>query len=262
VHPDQPQTIGGVLDTTFRLYKVALVPLIPLSVLLTVASTPISIYQMINTDPRDPASLVAMATSPGYWITYVLSMIAIVWVMGALYLRANSVGSGETVSVGAALGRSVARVPVLIASLILFLIALTVGLILLLIPGVILMISLMLSFNLAVVENKGPLDSLLGSHRLVWGNWWRSAAILTVGFVIVAVIYVMAGILMAFFVPFFAQSENPFLAGQIAGILVAGLMGVLVTPFYISLLVALYWDLKLRKEGTDLAARVGALSAA
>jgi hypothetical protein len=238
------------------------VPLIPLSVLLTVASTPITIYQMINTDPRDPASTLAMVTSPGYWITYVLTMFAIMWVMGALYLRANSVGSGEVLSMGRVLRRSLLRLPILIVALILFMIAWAVGLILLIVPGVILMISLMLTFNLAVLENKGPLDSLLGSHRLVWGNWWRSAAILTVGFIIVMVIYVMAGILIAFFVPMFAQSENPYLLGQIAGMLVAGLMGVLVTPFYVSLLVALYWDLKLRKEGTDLAARVGALSAA
>jgi hypothetical protein len=35
-----------------------------------------------------------------------------------------------------------------------------------------------------------------------------------------------------------------------------------VTPFSTAVMIALYWDLKLRKEGGDLAARVNALSAA
>ena len=40
------------------------------------------------------------------------------------------------------------------------------------------------------------------------------------------------------------------------------LSNLLVMPFYVAMLIAVYWDLKLRKEGGDLAARVGALSAA
>ena len=44
--------------------------------------------------------------------------------------------------------------------------------------------------------------------------------------------------------------------------LIVGLMSLLLTPFYISLGIAIYWDLKLRKDGGDLAARVGALNPA
>ena len=44
---------------------------------------------------------------------------------------------------------------------------------------------------------------------------------------------------------------------------VVGILGTLVvTPFYAAMIMALYWDLKLRKEGGDLAARVGALGTA
>jgi hypothetical protein len=35
-----------------------------------------------------------------------------------------------------------------------------------------------------------------------------------------------------------------------------------MAPFYIGLFLAIYWDLKLRKEGGDLAARVGSLNPA
>ena len=33
IQPAQPQTIGGVLDTTFQLYKASIVKMIPLSLL-------------------------------------------------------------------------------------------------------------------------------------------------------------------------------------------------------------------------------------
>jgi len=52
------------------------------------------------------------------------------------------------------------------------------------------------------------------------------------------------------------------LISLVSGLLVGVLMSLLVTPFYISLAIAIYWDLKLRKDGGDLAARVGALNAA
>ena len=48
----------------------------------------------------------------------------------------------------------------------------------------------------------------------------------------------------------------------VSGLLIGVLMNLLMTPFYISLAVAIYWDLKLRKDGGDLAARVGALNPA
>ena len=45
-------------------------------------------------------------------------------------------------------------------------------------------------------------------------------------------------------------------------LLIVVFMSLLLTPFYISLGIAIYWDLKLRKDGGDLAARVGALNPA
>jgi hypothetical protein len=149
--------------------------------------------------------------------------------------------------------------------MILFGIALTIGLILLIIPCLILMVSLALCFNIALLEDKGPVDSLTESHRLVWGNWWRTAAILTVGFIIIFVIYLIAGMIIGVITPLVVLgggTDNVLLISLVSGLLVGVLMSLLVTPFYISLAIAIYWDLKLRKDGGDLAARVGALNAA
>ena len=45
-------------------------------------------------------------------------------------------------------------------------------------------------------------------------------------------------------------------------VLISALLNVVAVPFFSAMLIATYWDLKLRKEGGDLAARVGALNAA
>jgi hypothetical protein len=100
----------------------------------------------------------------------------------------------------------------------------------------------------------------------VWGNWWRTAAILAVGFIVVFVIYMAASLVIGVLVPLLVlgggDAESVLLITLISSLLIGVLMSLLITPFYISMLLAIYWDLKLRKDGGDLAARVGALSPA
>lgn len=265
IQPTQPQSIGGVLDTTFQLYKASLVRVIPLCVLLVIASSPTSIYLLMNTpDATDPLGAFTAMRSLNYWLAYGVGIIASLWVIAAVYLKVDAIGAGGDLSVASALQKGLSRVPHLFLMMILFFIAVTIGCVLLLVPGLILMVSLMLCFNLALFEGKGPVDSLTGSHRLVWGNWWRTAGILTVGFIIVMVIYMVAALLIGVVLPFvgLGDAEDIFLVTLVTGMIVGGLMSLLVTPFYVGLVIAVYWDLKLRKEGGDLAARVGALNPA
>jgi ABC-type Fe3+ transport system permease subunit len=127
-------------------------------------------------------------------------------------------------------------------------------------------VSLGLCFNTALFEGKGPVDALTESHRLVWGNWWRTAAILTVGVIIIMVIYLIAGVIIGVLAPIMVfgggGTENALLISLISSLLIGVLTSLLVTPFYIGLAISIYWDLKLRKDGGDLAARVGALNPA
>lgn len=266
IQPAQPQSIGGVLDTAFQLYKASVVPALPLSALMAVASTPPSIYMLMRAgtgSATDPFATLAVMQSPGYWITYLVSILATMWIMGALYYKIASAGSGEPLGVGEALTRSSRRALSLFFTTILFGIAIAIGLVLLIIPGLILMISLMLCFNLNLFEEKGPVASLIGSHQLVWGNWWRTAAILTVGFIVLFVIYMLAGVIAGLFVPLIGIDLGDVLAvTMVSTIVISVVVTLVVTPFYLGLAIAIYWDLKLRKEGGDLASRVGTLNAA
>jgi len=270
IQPSQPQSIGGVLDTTFQLYKASVVKMIPLSLLMVIAGSPPSIYIFTRGaaggNPADPLAMLSAMGGPGYWVAALVSMVASMWMLSAAYLKIGALGTGDDLGVGTAVTRALSRLPAVILMVILFGIALTIGLILLIIPGLILMVSLGLCFNTALFDDKGPVDALTESHRLVWGNWWRTAAILTVGFVIIFVIYLIAGLIIGVITPLLVfgggGTENVLLISLVSGLLIGVLMNILMTPFYISLAIAIYWDLKLRKDGGDLAARVGALNPA
>jgi len=269
IQPTQPQSIGGVLDTTFQLYKASVVKMIPLSLLAVVAGSPQSIYMFTSgaaVNPADPFAMLSMMSSGGYLAASLVGAIASMWMISAAYLKIGAIGSGGDLGIGAALQKALTRLPAVLLMMLLFIIALAIGFVLLIVPCLVLMISLMLCFNVALFEDKGPVTSLSESHRLVWGNWWRTAAILTVGFIVIFVIYLVAAMIIGVITPLVVLGgggvENAVLVALVSGLLVGVLMSLLVTPFYVGMAIAIYWDLKLRKDGGDLAARIGALNPA
>lgn len=267
IQPTQPQSIGGVLDISFQLYKASVAAVWPICLLLVVGSSGPSLYLIMSggaiaPNPDDPMAALAIFTDGSYWLASFISVVVSLWGSGALYLKQSAIAADEPMSVGNALTVSLGRLAMQVLTFFLYSIVVTVGLILLVVPGLILMVSTMLCWILVVVESKGPLAALNGSHRLVWGNWWRTTAILTVGFIILIVLYAAVAAVVGLVMPFMGMNDDPLLIGFVSGVVVSAFLYMLVTPYYIALLLSIYWDLKLRKEGGDLAARVGALGAA
>lgn len=269
IQPTQPQSIGGVLDTSFQLYKASLVKMIPLSLLTVVAGSPQSIYIFTQGgagSATDPFAMLNMMRSGGYIVAALIGMLGSMWMLSAAYLKVGAIGAGSDLGLAEVLAKALARLPVVLVMAIMAGVALLIGLILLVVPFFILSVSLALCFSIVLLEDKGPIEGLSESHRLVWGNWWRTAAILTVGFIIIFVFYLIAGLIIGVITPVLilggGGTENVMLISMVSGLLIGVLMSVLMTPFYVSLAISIYWDLKLRKDGGDLAARVGALNAA
>lgn len=266
IQPAQPQTIGGVLDTSFRLYKASLAAVWQFCLIMAVGGALPSLYLLVKrgaaANPADPLAVLAIFTEPGYWLTYLLTLLLTLGGMAAVYAKVHAIGIDSELSTGDALMVGLRRMLPLVFMSILFGLVLMIGFVLLLVPGFILLVSLMLAYVVMVVEGTGPLASLNTSHRLVWGNWWRCAAIATIGFFVLLVIYAAVVIVIGLGAALAPQSMDS-VATQLVTTVVAGLVvNLLAVPFSIALLVATYWDMKLRKEGGDLAARVGALGAA
>jgi hypothetical protein len=287
IRPTQPQSVGGVLDTTFQLYKASVVKVIPLSLLMVVAASPPTIYIFTQggSSPSDPFAMLRLMGSPGYLVATVASWIATLLIVAPFAVKLTAIADGNDVSIGTAFGRVLPRLLSLVLTLICYQIVVALTLVLaavpyfamgrgatsillglvLLAPAIVLSVSLVLFIGTNLFDGKGPIAALGASHRLVWGNWWRTTAILGVGFIIMVVMYTIAALLVGVLVPLVViggGTENFALIGMLSGVLIDVVMNVLMAPFYIGLFLAIYWDLKLRKEGGDLAARVGSLNPA
>lgn len=251
----EPQTIGKVVDSGLRLFRAGFRQVLGLSVLAAVV--------LAISDP----TLSGMAGLAS-WQSGVLYVAGILLYF-ACYLGITrmlaDIARGETPEgMGSYVRLGLSRLGPAVVFFLLYFLAIAVGLVLLVIPGVILMGSLMLGMYIIVLEDQGGLAALKRSHQLVWGNWWRTMAIVTVAMLIYAAgamaigaigVAVAAGGGISL-----GQSPEETASALVAVIVVLNAaLSIVFSPLLISVMVALYHDLKLRKEGGDLAARIEAL---
>src|SRR5262249_19220943 len=142
-----------------------------------------SIYQLFS--GLEP---VALIRSPVFWALYVVGIFASALFIAAIILRIDAVASGAATASNP-LAAALRRLPALVVLGVCYALAIGVGTLLLIVPGILFSVSLMLALPILLLDGKGPFASLSGSHRLVWGHWWRTFSIVSIGGVIVMVLY-------------------------------------------------------------------------
>jgi len=242
-----PQSIGGVLDDGFKLFRASLPRVIVLAFVGTLAG------QLPNMLVTDPQSISAVSTT--LLLAVLASLLLSLGFYGAVVGRMNGEAQQQPLSAGDALALGLRRLLPLVAVTVLYMVIMMLGFLLLIIPGIIFGLSLMFSFYVVLLEGKGPLAGLAESHRLVWGNWWRTLVIISV-----ATVIVMAAYLLVVFVvgAVFALGDTvDFVESlQTVEIIVTPLLGAVAGPLFYALSLAAYYDLKLRRSGADLEARL------
>ena len=122
------------------------------------------------------------------------------------------------------------------------------------------MLSMYLFSTAIVLDDKGIIESLKYSHHLVWGNWWRTAVIFTVPVVIIIGLYVLLGIVLSLVMATMAAGAgtfNPSDLSQFSWFFFGeAIINAIVYPLFYAMAVAVYHDLKVRKSGGDLEARL------
>lgn len=262
----QPSSIGRVLDSGFRLFVASLKPVMLLLVVTAVINV-IMQYAMYQTMlPAQPfATEEEMAQHMAAMMPQILGTSLIMWLVSlilynAILFRIGAVASGDSGDLYDALITGIRKViPVFIAA-ILYSLAISAGFVLLVIPGLILMVTLLFFQVLIVIDDEGIIASLKRSHQLVWGNYWRTTAVILIPFFIIyALIMVVAFI--AGFLGLFGTDE--MMHGQMQttfgmfDVIMAG-VSVLMVPLLDSIFIAQVNDLKLRKTGSDLEQRMSA----
>ncbi len=143
-----------------------------------------------------------------------------------------------------------------------FLYALMVGLGTLgcLIPGIWLGVAYALAIPALLIEETKGFGALTRSFRLVRGRWWPTFGVLLLGQLMVTIVQSMLTLPVLGLVLAGGDDASPVVF--VVGSTITGTIStILTTPFLVAVLVVVYVDLRVRKEGLDLqlmAQRVGA----
>jgi len=260
--PTAPRSIGGVLDDAIRLYRKSLPSCLLLTLLAALLiAIPAGIFGLraASMAAAGPEAAKMFLKSPLYWIAVLVIFFVYLGFYNALILNIHAIASGEASSLKAALGSGIRRAPSMLGLAIAFFLVIAVGFILLVIPGIYFWGIFQLSFIALLVENASVFESFGISRRLIKGHWWRSTTIVAVAFIIMIVFSIIAGIISGIMV---GVLHVDLVTNMIVQQGVSAIINVFLLSLFPSFLLAMYYDLKLRNEGTDLEDRIGALNPA
>jgi len=258
--PSAPRPIGGVLDDAISLYRHSFSRVWPLTAAAAIVMAIPGVFlglQLMHARSGNPLAALAIMKTPTYWLTYGIIGLIYLAVNGAVISTLNAFASGRQVAAGEALASGVAFVPRLFGASLLVGLIVMIGVILLILPGIYWWGVYQLTIIVLIVEQSGVTQSMSTSRRLIKGYWWRSATIITIAFIILMVLSLIGGVANGL-----AVSVLGF--GSFGAVIDQSVIGAAVNVFLFPLipcfLLSMYYDLKLRHEGGDLAARVDALA--
>ncbi|HKY72634.1 MAG TPA: hypothetical protein VJL88_12005 [Nitrospira sp.] len=248
--PRQPQTVGQTLDNGFKLFFEGF----GRCFLPSLFASLVLVLPYVIAGPLFTAG----QPSTGNWATLVSVMIpvwlAYLWLHAAILFRLGRVAQSADSTLTEALTHGFKCLLPILASVILYMIAVMVGTVFLIIPGIFLSLSLYLFMPAIVLDGCGPVQALKRSHNLVWGNWWRTLTVLTVPLFVVLIMYMGIGFVSGLLLAFGNDVVPSEL--QIMIQLFQAPMNAILMPLLYAIAIVQYHDLKFRREGGDLEARL------
>lgn len=251
----RPLGIGEILDVAIKittrhwwtLARVVLVVLVPVQVLSALID--LSVPEGLATgdgvleDDEVWAWVAAVASA------VVLGLLAQTLSTGACFKAVADAYLGRVPSWRRSLAETLRRLHSLLWVSILVYVLAALALIPLLVPGIWLFFAWAVAVPALLTEGVKGRRALGRSFRLVRGFWWRTFAIVMVALILAgivesAVTAALTGVVLT--------SESDLVAVVANGI-ASFLAGALTTPFVAAVTIVLYVDLRVRKEGFDLA---------
>jgi hypothetical protein len=261
----RPLDLGGTLDTAIKIVTrnagtvvlavlVVVVPLEVLSLLITESTT--RVYDLAAGFGIGGDRGGTVYTDEG---AYVAGQIAIA-LLGVLMSLLSTVACfkavadaylGRAPSAGNSLRFAARRLPSTLWLTVAMVIVLVPAFIALVIPGIWLLVAYSMALPAMLTERVRGFGALRRSYRLVKGHWLRVFLTLLVAYILVSVMQgiVTAALVALAVIVFDPASFTAHALGTLANI--AG--AALTTPLLSAVTAVLYFDLRVRKEGFDLA---------
>lgn len=252
--PLRQMGIGELVDGAVKLYRrdwlaligIAALVLVPLTfVQLWVTQTMVSSVDVFATDAEFAAMTTQLVLVTLVFLGVQL-LIAQPFLVAAISRAAADAYLGEHVTLGGTLRYALSRLPAILWVTVITLVVTTVGLVLLIVPGIIAAVRLTLAPAVVVVEDVRGTRAVRRSWNLTAGHFWRVLGTLLLSGIITAVgaaiIQIPAEVITTTIGP----------DGWPVSALGSAVASALITPFSLLIVVLLYFDLRVRKEGYDI----------
>jgi hypothetical protein len=252
----RPLALGEILDVAIKLVRrnwrtlcvLVLIVALPVAVIDFLVTTSTTTYDA-TLDVRSPED--GSAYDGGQFVNTVLGI--------AVYLIA-SVGCVQAVG-EAYMGRrpdwrsplrfAVRRALPALALSILYVLGVFLGAFAILIGAVFLSVRWSVSMPALVLERRGPVASLGRSWNLVGGFWWKCFGTLLIAYLLLIVVSIAFGAVLGGLLA--ALSSVDSFLGLLLQEALNVILQVFTLPLFAAVTVVLYVDLRVRKEGFDLA---------
>lgn len=241
--PSRPQEIGKVLDLGFKLYVASFKQVVPFTFLAGLLHLMPTLL-IPGLQSEDPEIMLAAMESVAAYLP--LLLLPILFLYGMIIYRMGAILYGWDNRLSTCLRIASQRLLRIFLATILYIIAIVGGLFMFILPAVVISLTLFYYLFLIVLNGDGTIQSLINSHRLVWGNWWRTSIVLSIPMMILmAVVIMMSVIGITLFVGGAtpeSMQEFDFIR-QTASLI----SNTVLTPLFYAIALAQLHDLKIRQ---------------
>jgi hypothetical protein len=264
----RPLRVGEILDAGIKITTKRFAPLAKLVAVVTIPIQLLSAFVILSTASDDALSTGNSAELDsdlwtqlaGNLVVTVLGFLATLIALAACTRIVAGTYFGEDADWRDSLRYAGRRFPSLLWLGFLYGLMVGLGLLGCVVPGIWLAVAYALAIPALLIEDTRGADALRRSFRLVRRRWWPTFGVLLLGLILINVVQTMLSLPL---IPLLVVGDgDPNVVVFVVAATITGTIGtVLTTPFLVAMLVVVYVDLRVRKEGLDLqllAQRVGA----
>ena len=259
----RPLGVGEILDSSFRLYRRRFGALVSVCAVVVI---PLALVQLVVTLSTPRTTTVSRIGSYTYRSTTVSSGTQLFVILFGLLISGLNIALaqgaamrilsdhylGTETSWSGSLRYAFTRFGSLLWIVVLSGLAWIFGGLLCFIPGIYLYVSFAVVIPVRLIEDERGGRALSRSRALIAGRWWPTFSTLLVVFLITTTVTLLVTAFVGGSTILAANTTSSTATRVVTGLLTAG-VNVIVTPISAAVATIVYFDLRVRKEGFDLA---------
>lgn len=261
----RPLNLGETLDASIKIVRarwrtlamVMIVVALPIQIAnVVIISSTTDTYQVGSSALTGDTASATTYSDEGAYVagrTIIIALTFLGYLLGtvACYRAIADTYLGRVTGARASLRDAGRRLGATLWLSIILVVGIVLGFVALIVPGIWLAIAWSVAYPVMLVEGTGGFGALKRSFKLVEGHWWATCGRLLVAYILVQVITTVAALI--FLIPAGAIVDDTSFGALVLESAANFVASLVTTPFIAAVVMLVYFDLRVRKEGFDLA---------